>query len=95
MENNRLREAAENAYNAWMGGTMNDVREAMKELGEVLESQLEHYLILKITDDGIRAINDGKMYNDLETCREDAKHFNTDTNPAFVAKIINQTKIEL
>lgn len=95
MREKRLKEAAENAYNAWMGGTMNDVREAMKELGEVLESQLEYYLILKITDDGIRAINDGKLYNDLETCREDAKHFNTPTASAFVAKIINQTKIEL
>ena len=37
MNEKRLKEAAENAYNAWMGGTMNDVREAMKELGEVLE----------------------------------------------------------
>lgn len=31
-----LKEAAQNAYNAWMGGTMNDVRDAMKDLGEVL-----------------------------------------------------------
>lgn len=39
MKDERLKEAAENAYNAWMGGTMNDVREAMKELGEVLEEK--------------------------------------------------------
>lgn len=37
MSKKRLKEAAENAYNAWMGGTMNDVRDAMKELGEVIE----------------------------------------------------------
>lgn len=37
MKDERLKEAAENAYNAWMGGTMNDVREAMKELGEELK----------------------------------------------------------
>ena len=39
MKDERLKEAAENAYNAWMGGTMNDVREAMKELGKALEEQ--------------------------------------------------------
>lgn len=41
MNEKTLKEAAENAYNAWMGGTMNDVREAMNELGEVLEKQGE------------------------------------------------------
>lgn len=39
MSDKRLKEAAENTYNAWMGGTMNDVREAMKELGEAIEEQ--------------------------------------------------------
>jgi len=31
-----LLEAAQNVYCAWMGGTINDVRDAMKDLGEVL-----------------------------------------------------------
>lgn len=39
MNEKRLEEAAENAYNAWMCGTMNDVREAMKELGKAIEEQ--------------------------------------------------------
>ena len=36
-KNEGLREAAVKVYNAWMGGEMNDVREAMAELGAVLE----------------------------------------------------------
>lgn len=39
MNDKRLKEAAENAYNAWMGGTMNDVREAMEKLGMALEKE--------------------------------------------------------
>jgi hypothetical protein len=33
----RIVPLAIDAYIAWMGGTMNDVREAMKKLGKVLE----------------------------------------------------------
>lgn len=33
-----LLEAAQNVYYAWMGGTMNDIREAMNDLGEVLDN---------------------------------------------------------
>lgn len=34
---NELWNVARNVYEAWMGGTMNDVRECMKDLGHVYD----------------------------------------------------------
>ena len=36
-----LEKASRNVYESWMGGTMNDVRRDMVELGKVLNSRKE------------------------------------------------------
>lgn len=88
MNEKRLKEAAENAYNAWMGGTMNDVREAMKELGEVLEEEKQHFVILGKTGNGILTIlNFGKVYDDYDTCKVEAAKIDCNEVAAFVASI--------
>lgn len=88
MNEKRLKEAAENAYNAWMGGTMNNVREAMKELGEVLEEEKQHFVILGKTEEGrLEVRNYGEVYDDYETCKVDAAKFDCNEFSAFVARI--------
>jgi len=88
MNEKRLKEAAENAYNAWMGGTMNDVREAMKELGEVLEEKKQHFVILGKTGNGrLIILNCGKVYDDYDTCKVESAKFDCNEVAAFVASI--------
>ena len=92
MTENKLKTAAENAYNAWMGGTINDVHEAMKELGKVIEGKKQYFVIVLKTYEGLQLINDGKIYDNKEECIADAKKFDCNAHPAFVA-IINQFEL--
>ena len=92
MNDTELKEAAENAYNAWMSGTINDVREAMQELGKVIEGKKQYFVIVLKTYEGLQLINDGKIYDNKEECISDAKKFDCNSHPAFVA-IINQFEL--
>lgn len=94
MKDERLKEAAENAYYAWMGGTMNDVREAMKELGNALEEKRQYFIILCKDDKGLQTISEGKVYDDYDTCKADAQKLGCNTQTAFfIAKIDELTVV--
>ena len=51
-----IEKAARNVYESWMGGTMDDVRRDMVELGKVLNARKEEYDEIKLREERIDEI---------------------------------------